>query len=80
MSAQWRLAFLSAALIYAGPAASDVVHIKAARVLDVESGDMLTNHVIRVVDDRVESISPAPQTRLENLLDLGDVNRAAGFD
>ena len=71
--ARWCAALLSAALMYVGPAASDVVHIKAARVLNVESGDMLINHVIRVVDDRVESISPAPQTRLENLLDLGDV-------
>ena len=79
LSARWRLALLSAALMYAGPAASDVVHIKAARVLDVESGDMLTNHVIRVVDDRVESISPAPQTRLENLLDLGDVTVLPGL-
>ena len=79
LSAQWRLAFLSAALLYAGLATSDVVHVKAARVLDVESGDMLTNHVIRVVDDRVESISPAPQTRLENLLDLGDVTVLPGL-
>ena len=60
---RWRLALLSAALVYVGPAASDVVHIKAARVLEVESGDMLTDHVIRVVDDRIESIAPAPQIK-----------------
>ena len=65
--------------MYVFPAASDVVHIKAARVLEVESGDVLTDHVIRVVDDRIESITPAPQTRLENLLDLGDVTVLPGL-
>ena len=60
---RWRFALLSAALIYLGPAASDVAHIKAALLLNVQSGDMLTNHVIRVVDDRVESIAPAPQIK-----------------
>ena len=79
LSARWRLALLSAALMYVFPAASDVVHIKAARVLEVESGDVLTDHVIRVVDDRIESITPAPQTRLENLLDLGDVTVLPGL-
>tara|TARA_A100001388_G_scaffold276817_1_gene265697 strand:- start:491 stop:706 length:216 start_codon:yes stop_codon:yes gene_type:complete len=60
---RWRFALLSAALIYIGPATSDVAHIKAALLLNGQSGHMLTNHVIRVVDDRVESIAPAPQIK-----------------
>ena len=60
---RWRFALLSAALIYLVPEASDVAHIKAALLLNGQSGNMLTNHVIRVVDDRVESIAPAPQIK-----------------
>ena len=61
--AWWRFALLSAALIYLGSAASDFVYFKAALLLNTELGDVLTNHLIRVVDDRVEWIAAARQIK-----------------
>jgi imidazolonepropionase-like amidohydrolase len=62
------------------PLSADTIqHLRAARVLDVETGNMLKDQVIRIVDDRIESIQPADHSRLEHLLDLGDVTVLPGL-
>jgi imidazolonepropionase-like amidohydrolase len=55
------------------------VAIRAARMLDVVSGRILSNAVVVVQGDRIVSVNPAAVPAGARVLDLGDVTLMPGF-
>jgi imidazolonepropionase-like amidohydrolase len=55
------------------------VVIRAARMLDVTAGRMLTNAVVVVQGDRIISVNPATPPSGARTIDLGDVTLLPGF-
>jgi imidazolonepropionase-like amidohydrolase len=55
------------------------VAIRAARMLDVASGRILSNAVVVVQGDRIVSVNPAAVPAGARVLDLGDVTLMPGF-
>src|SRR5688572_13847968 len=60
-------------------AAPQPVVVRAARMLDVESGRMLTNVRIVIEGDRIQSVNPATVPSGARTIDLGDVTLMPGF-
>ncbi|MEX2283639.1 MAG: amidohydrolase family protein [Gemmatimonadota bacterium] len=61
------------------PAPAQPLVIRAARMLDVESGRMLTNVRIVIEGDRIQSVNPASTPAGARVVDLGDVTLLPGF-
>jgi imidazolonepropionase-like amidohydrolase len=55
------------------------VVLRAARMLDVTSGRMLTNAVVVVQGDRIAAVNPATLPSGHRTIDLGDVTLLPGF-
>ncbi len=55
------------------------VVVRAARLLDVASGRMLTNAAVVVEGDRITAVNPAAPPRNARTIDLGDVTLLPGF-
>lgn len=53
--------------------------VRAARMLDVESGRMLTNVRVVIEGDRIQSVNPATVPSGARTIDLGDVTLMPGF-
>ena len=60
-------------------AAQEVTVLKAARMLDVESGKIIANAVIVVEGERIKAVNPASVPRNAETIDLGDVTLLPGF-
>lgn len=58
---------------------SSIVTIRAARMLDLTTGRMLTNPVIVVQGDRIVAVNPASPPGGAQRIDLGDVTLLPGF-
>ena len=72
---------LSLAVLLACPpilAAQDTVVVRAARMLDVASGRMVSPAVVTVAGDRIVSVSGAPPAGAR-VMDLGDVTLLPGL-
>jgi imidazolonepropionase-like amidohydrolase len=70
------------ALMLAAPAAAETVHIRAARMLDVQTGRMVNNPLITVTDGRITAIADARTVRLSSeakVIDLGDKTLLPGL-
>ena len=61
------------------PAQAQPVVLRAARMLDVESGRMLTNVRVVIEGDRIQSVNPASTPAGARVIDLGDVTLLPGF-
>jgi imidazolonepropionase-like amidohydrolase len=73
---------LLAGLILAAPALaqdSQPIALRAARMLDVTGGRMLTNAVVVVQGDRIAAVNPATLPSGHRTIDLGDVTLLPGF-
>jgi imidazolonepropionase-like amidohydrolase len=73
---------LLAGLILAAPALaqdSQPIVLRAARMLDVTGGRMLTNAVVVVQGDRIAAVNPATLPSGHRTIDLGDVTLLPGF-
>ncbi len=80
MKTRWtQCAFLSAMLVVLGtPVTAQTTVIRAARMLDVETGLLMNNPVVIVRDGRIEAVGGrAP--RGADLIDLGDVTLLPGL-
>jgi len=55
------------------------VVIRAARMLDVTNGRMLTNATVVVQGDRITAVNPALAPAGARIIDLGDVTLLPGF-
>jgi len=53
--------------------------VRAARMLDVSSGEMLTNVTVVIEGDRIVGVNPATTPRGARVIDLGDVTLMPGF-
>ena len=53
--------------------------VRAARMLDVESGRMLTNVRVVIEGDRIQSVNPSSVPSGARTIDLGDVTLMPGF-
>jgi imidazolonepropionase-like amidohydrolase len=53
--------------------------VRAARLLDVESGRMLTNVRVVIEGDRIQSVNPSTVPSGARTIDLGDVTLMPGF-
>ena len=60
--------------VYDGPTV-----LRAARLLDVETGEMQTNGVIVVEDGIITAVNPDPVPHVMHDMDLGDVTLLPGF-
>jgi len=56
-----------------------VTVLRAARMLDVASGEMLTDAVVVVEDGRISAVNPASVPEGAHEMDLGDVTLLPGF-
>ena len=63
----------------APPPAPPVVVVRAARMLDVASGQMLRNVSVVVTGDTITAVNPATPPAGARALDLGDVTLLPGF-
>lgn len=84
------LSIVVAAVLVAAPVAAQemgamhgqegsVVVLRAARMLDVVSGEMLTDAVVVVEDGRITAVNPASLPEGAHEMDLGDVTLLPGF-
>ncbi|HEX6317097.1 MAG TPA: amidohydrolase family protein [Gemmatimonadaceae bacterium] len=77
------LLVLMAASLRAGaqatPPASSPVVVRAARMLDLTSGQMLRNVSVVVTGDRISAVNPASLPAGAQVMDLGDVTLLPGF-
>jgi imidazolonepropionase-like amidohydrolase len=62
----------------ASPQSAPVV-VRAARMLDVATGQMLRNATVVVTGDRITAVNPAAPPTGARVLDLGDVTLLPGF-
>lgn len=60
-------------------AAQNTIVVHAARMLDLETGEMLTDVNVLVEGDRIAAINPRPVPAGARVLDLGDVTLLPGF-
>src|SRR3989304_3661930 len=65
----FRTAYSFSAILQAGEK-EPVTVIRAGKMLDVRSGKLITNQVIVVKGDRIESVTPTQLPEKEELLDL----------
>ena len=79
-------ATVAAALALAAPVAAQQtaapptpVVVRAARLLDVTSGQMLRNATVVVTGDRITAVNPASPPSGARVIDLGDVTLLPGF-
>ncbi|HSA56549.1 MAG TPA: amidohydrolase family protein [Gemmatimonadaceae bacterium] len=63
----------------AGAASPAPVVLRAARMLDVASGQMLRNVTVVVTGDRITAVNPASPPAGASVMDLGDVTLLPGF-
>ena len=63
---------VSTLTVLALPASADPVVVKAARYLDVESGEMVADAVVVVDDGRIAAVNPAQTPDGAGVIDLGD--------
>lgn len=77
----WLHAPLAAGAIFGAPAAAQVqpTVVRAARMLDVRTGEMSTNPTIVIEGDRIVSVNPATVPGNARVLNLGDVTLLPGF-
>jgi imidazolonepropionase-like amidohydrolase len=66
-------------LSMARPAAAQPVVIKAARMLDVRSGQLIPNAVVVVADGRITMVMPPRVPDAATVIDLGDVTLLPGL-
>jgi imidazolonepropionase-like amidohydrolase len=57
--ARWQKARLVAILLFSSYAAAQVTVVRAGRLIDPDSGTVLTNQVILIKDGRIQSVGPA---------------------
>ncbi len=70
----------AAALGQSSPAASPAtIVVRAARMLDVTTGQMLRNATVVVTGDRISAVNPASPPAGAQVMDLGDVTLLPGF-
>jgi len=76
-----RLLLLASLLLSTSAPAQDTqpVVIRAARMLDVTSGRMLTNAAVVVQGDKITMVNPASPPAGARTIDLGDVTLLPGF-
>ena len=72
-------AALALLLVAATGYAQDVTVIKAARMLDVETGEIIPNAVIVVDGDRISAVNPKKIPKGATVIDLGDVTLLPGL-
>ena len=74
---------LAAGLAFAPPVAlaqdAQPIVLRAARMLDVTGGRMLTNAVVVVQGDKIAAVNPATLPSGHRTIDLGDVTLLPGF-
>ena len=75
------IAVLTGAALLAGTTASaqEVTVLKAARMLDVESGRIIPNAVIVIEGERIKAVNPSNVPDGARIIDLGDVTLLPGF-
>jgi imidazolonepropionase-like amidohydrolase len=73
------LALCATTVVAQQPAAPAPIVVKAARMLDVVSGQMLRNVSVVVTGDKVTAVNPATLPAGARTLDLGDVTLMPGF-
>ena len=69
----------TAVAVAAEQAAPPVVVVRAARILDVVSGQMLRNATLVVTGDRITAVNPPAPPAGARTIDLGDVTVLPGF-
>src|SRR5512139_189650 len=85
MPARLRLAPIVLALIASVPVHSQVpapaapTVVRAARMLDLGTGQMLRNVSVVVTGDRITAVNPASMPSGATMIDLGDVTLLPGF-
>ena len=67
------------AWVHAQQAAAPVVVVRAARMLDVASGQMLRNATVVVTGDSITAVNPPTPPTGARTIDLGDVTLLPGF-
>ena len=75
--AMW--AVLAVPLMAVTVSAQEVTVIKAARMLDVESGEIIPNAVVVVTGDRISAVNPKKTPKKATVIDLGDVTLLPGL-
>ena len=70
---------LTAVEVTGEQAAAPVVVVRAARMLDVVSGQMLRNATVVVTGDRITAVNPPAPPAGARTIDLGDVTVLPGF-
>jgi imidazolonepropionase-like amidohydrolase len=73
------LAFTFAALPVRGQQPAERVVLRAARMLDVESGRIVQNARVVVEGDKISAVNPASLPAGVRVIDLGDVTLMPGF-
>ena len=73
------LALVSAPAAAQQPAAPQPVVIKAARMLDVISGQTLRNATVVIIGDKIAAVNPATLPAGARAIDLGDATLMPGF-
>ncbi|HEX9760670.1 MAG TPA: amidohydrolase family protein [Candidatus Acidoferrales bacterium] len=74
------MAILAATVAFAqAPAAEEVIVLRAARLLDVDTGRIIANPVVVVRGDRIEAVNPASTPAGARVVNLGDVTLLPGL-
>lgn len=63
----------------AAPVAATPVIVRAARMLDVSTGQMLRNATVVITGDRITAVNPSTAPAGARVIDLGDVTLLPGF-
>ncbi len=66
-------------LVASGVSAQEIVVVRAARMLDVESGRIVPNAVVVIQGDKIQAVNPATAPAGAKVIDLGEVTLLPGL-